>query len=495
MRKKRSWNRNLSCEFLEDRRLLTGDFNNDGQWDCLDIDALVAEIAAGTNNPLFDLNGDAVVTLQDVTDPATGWLKVGGANNPVATAGFPFLVGDANLDGNVDGSDFGTWNTNKFTNTAAWCAGEFDASGAVDGSDFNSWNGMKFQTAAVAIDTSFVIEAQHPVRNSPDTIDGMADAQDGAYVNLANGSFHWQVEVLPTVVGRNGLTPDWTLRTNSRDYSSGGWFGTTPATLESFERMRRGPNGELIYQEKYLRQFTFDIGNPRSSDGATARSRYEIVKETDAEIILRRADGTRLTFFPIDGSRISGAIRTVQNRFGDTMDYQYDTAGRLQHVVGVRGRVWTFAYGPGSTLTEIREDATTLRDRSVRFSYDSADRLIRIDTTAVINVGMTNNAFANGKPYVLTYAAPTGDLALDTNIESVIYPNEVIDSSNIPRITNAYDASTDRLASQVWGGTNASGIAAGGTVQFAYTPSATTVTDRNGNETVHTFNAEGWRRR
>ncbi len=59
----------------------------------------------------------------------------------------PILPGDANLDGFVDGSDFGIWNANKFTSTASWCAGDFNADGVVDGSDFGIWNARKFTSA------------------------------------------------------------------------------------------------------------------------------------------------------------------------------------------------------------------------------------------------------------------------------------------------------------------------------------------------------------
>jgi hypothetical protein len=125
----------------------SGDFDGDGDWDCADIDALTAAIATGSTDLSFDMNGDATITLDDVTDAAVGWLAVGGANNPADTAGNPFLPGDANLDGTVDGGDFLTWNAAKFTTQDAWCSADFDASGNVDGSDFLIWNSFKFQSS------------------------------------------------------------------------------------------------------------------------------------------------------------------------------------------------------------------------------------------------------------------------------------------------------------------------------------------------------------
>ncbi|MEM7312961.1 MAG: hypothetical protein AAF497_07395, partial [Planctomycetota bacterium] len=78
-----------------------GDFSGDGVWDCADINALTAAIAAGSSDLSFDMNGDGMVSIEDVTDPGTGWLAVGGANNPAQTGGNAYLVGDANLDGVV----------------------------------------------------------------------------------------------------------------------------------------------------------------------------------------------------------------------------------------------------------------------------------------------------------------------------------------------------------------------------------------------------------
>ncbi len=126
---------------------VTGDFNNDGIWDCTDIDALTAAIAGGSTDLSFDMNGDGSLTLADVTDANVGWLAVGGSNNPGDTGGNPFLVGDADLSGAVDVSDFNIWNSSKF-NSAAWCSGDFNADGLADVSDFNAWNSRKFQTSS-----------------------------------------------------------------------------------------------------------------------------------------------------------------------------------------------------------------------------------------------------------------------------------------------------------------------------------------------------------
>lgn len=121
--------------------LLIGDFNSDGVLNLPDIDLLVAEIAAGSNSIFFDLTGDQAVDLDD----RDAWLAIAGAAN--LPSGNSYLLGDANLDGVVDGQDFIAWNAHKFQATARWQDGDFNADGVVDGQDFIVWNASKFQSA------------------------------------------------------------------------------------------------------------------------------------------------------------------------------------------------------------------------------------------------------------------------------------------------------------------------------------------------------------
>ncbi len=125
--------------FAANPPVVDGDFNDDGVYNCEDVDPLVAQIVSGANDPSFDLTGDGLVNTNDLA----AWLVEGGN----AEVGGPFLEGDANLDGSVDVSDFNVWNSNKFEATAAWCLGDFNADGFSDVSDFNLWNSKKFQTS------------------------------------------------------------------------------------------------------------------------------------------------------------------------------------------------------------------------------------------------------------------------------------------------------------------------------------------------------------
>ncbi len=117
------------------------DFDGNAVCDIDDLDALVMEIVAETNGQLFDLTGDGLVDLMD----RDAWLEQAGAEN--LGSGNPYLIADADLDGNVDGVDFLRWNSNKFSATGKWSLGDFNADGFTDGNDFVLWNGNKFQSA------------------------------------------------------------------------------------------------------------------------------------------------------------------------------------------------------------------------------------------------------------------------------------------------------------------------------------------------------------
>ena len=121
--------------------VVDGDFDNDGDLDCNDIDALNSAIILGTNHPTYDVTGDNLVNQDDLNE----WVL-----NLKGT-----LFGDANLDFDVDTSDFNIWNSNKFQSGRNWCTGDFNADGNTDISDFNIFNSNKFQSARLVAPFDF----------------------------------------------------------------------------------------------------------------------------------------------------------------------------------------------------------------------------------------------------------------------------------------------------------------------------------------------------
>ncbi|MEM8678237.1 MAG: choice-of-anchor Q domain-containing protein [Planctomycetota bacterium] len=115
------------------------DFDGDDLCSIEDLDGLISALAAGINDPTYDVTGEGVLNIADRNQ----WLVEAGQFN--LASGNAYLLGDANLDGVVDGQDFIIWNANKFTFTGAWSQGDFNADGQTDGQDFVIWNMFKFQ--------------------------------------------------------------------------------------------------------------------------------------------------------------------------------------------------------------------------------------------------------------------------------------------------------------------------------------------------------------
>jgi hypothetical protein len=88
-----------------------------------DLDGLLAALNGGSSDLLFDMNDDATVDADD-TDILLDMLGT--------------QLGDANLDGIVDGADLTIWQENYGT-SGGWAAGDFNGDATVDGRDLLVW--------------------------------------------------------------------------------------------------------------------------------------------------------------------------------------------------------------------------------------------------------------------------------------------------------------------------------------------------------------------
>jgi hypothetical protein len=122
------------------------DRDADGDCDLADIDAVMMMISQGT----------APLAARDE------WLASAGAEN--LPCGGAYTPADFNLDGVTDGSDFGIWNANKFTNSTRWSFGNANGDSVVDGSDFGIWNANKFTSACGTVNCSPARDSTAPVQ-------------------------------------------------------------------------------------------------------------------------------------------------------------------------------------------------------------------------------------------------------------------------------------------------------------------------------------------
>jgi hypothetical protein len=191
-------------------------------YDCVDIDALVAEIAGETGNLLFDMTADGQVDLSD----RDAWLAEAGDVN--LGPGLSYRHGDANLDGIVDGLDFIQWNNNKFTLVSAWCAGDFNADGIVDGLDFIVWNENKFQ-GPVAMTVAPPNPTLAATRSRPIGLAGKFSEPPAVAVMPPHRTPGWlhsaHVDALFATSRRRPNTPDTVLRLATKDIKDGSDMG------------------------------------------------------------------------------------------------------------------------------------------------------------------------------------------------------------------------------------------------------------------------------
>lgn len=101
------------------RSVVEGDLDRNCAIDAADIDLLFAAVGAGTNDPAYDLTGDATVDDDDIAHLVESILGT--------------HFGDANLDGAVDRADVAAVVRNfGRADSPGWAAGDFNGDGAVD---------------------------------------------------------------------------------------------------------------------------------------------------------------------------------------------------------------------------------------------------------------------------------------------------------------------------------------------------------------------------
>ena len=190
------------------------DFDHDGDVNGDDIDMLCVAVREGSTNAILDIDGNGLIESPDFSL----YLDILGTK-----------LGDANLDGVVDVSDFAIWIANKFTSNepllshVGWSTADFNCDGVTDVSDFSIWNANKFSVALrIAGETNSNEEtAQKAELNRTYQIrvkaDEVSDTSGNALPNSIIGTF--QVSVARDYDG-DGNTP-WEFEpTQSQEHST-----------------------------------------------------------------------------------------------------------------------------------------------------------------------------------------------------------------------------------------------------------------------------------
>ncbi len=221
----------------------------------------------------------------------------------------------------------------------------------------------------------------------------------------------------------------------------------------------------------------------------------KVVKEADGSLLLREGNGTIYKFYALGQSARAGKQSAVITRCGNRLTYEYNDAGQLVKILDSLSRPIEFVYNSQGRIEKVRD----FIGREVSYSYDEEGNLVSV-TSPSVTVTPHGNDFNNGQTIAYTYSKGFSDNSLNHNLLTITAPNEVA-SQGPARVINHYD-SDDRLISQTWGGTNASGVAAGGSISYTHETMndgvepnnadiarvKVTTNDRNGNEKRFFYN-------
>ena len=340
---------------------------------------------------------------------------------------------------------------------------------------------------------------------------GSALSDGGAGVYLSSGELF--VDAIDLVIPGRGF--DWALE---RKYRSGvtfdgplghNWFlnygqHLVEVTAGNQEVLRSisaalAP-GDVIRADGYGR---IDIYLTNGDETYTSPAGYYtlLARREDGGFIERDRDGSVAEYAPPDGESVAHLL-SLSDRQGNAMTFQYDGEGRLVTAIDTLGRPITYHY-EGDRLDWVQD----FIGRRVRFGYDGNGDLVTVTSPAV--TGTPNgNDFPDGVTTGYAYSSGFSDPTLNHNLVAITAPNERA-SSGPPRLVLTYQSDLmspdlDRVMSQSLGGTNGTGVPAGGTILYSYlalgsaapgdftTPVfQTTVTDRNGNQTQYQTNPLG----
>ncbi len=261
-----------------------------------------------------------------------------------------------------------------------------------------------------------------------------------------------------------------------------------------FERLETQIDGSVVHYDGLGRSDRYRKNN-LGELVAPPELFTRLTEASDGSFTLRYADGLVKRF------DATGRLLDYRDRNDNLMTFHYDALGRLERVNDSLGRDIDYAYDAAGRLAQIRDYV----GRTVELGYDANGDLTSVTSPAV--TGTPNgNDFPAGKTTRYSYSSGFSDNRLNHNLLSITRPNEVA-AAGPPALINVYGTNQgsidfDRITSQTFGGTNASGVAAGGTYSFTYEAlnpgvrsadpnlpvSRVTVVDRNGNTEVWEYN-------
>jgi YD repeat-containing protein len=342
-------------------------------------------------------------------------------------------------------------------------------------------------------------EGREPRRNPPTHSYVLNDIEAGVYTHSGELFLHQVFGVIP------GRGMAWAHENHYRSQIEyDGPFGFNWDSELNARLVQEGANVRFHDGTGRSEVFMAGAGSFVSPPGLFA----VLVANPDGSHTLRWPDGLLEDFHAFDDSNLQGALLRRTDPAGNTLTFQYDRQGLLTSTTDTLGRAVEFEYDAAGRLTS----STDVAGRSWSYAYDAAGNLISTTSPPVTGTPHGND-FPAGKRTEFQWSSGFSDEKQNRNLLALIRPREA--DSDIPalQVTYELDPSTmqpvDRVAQMTVGGTNDTGVPAGGTTSFSYaslppgpdptdpdTPRwITTIVDRAGNQETHQHNLYGNRLR
>ncbi|MBE9549283.1 MAG: RHS repeat-associated core domain-containing protein [Proteobacteria bacterium] len=385
-----------------------------------------------------------------------------------------------------------TTNGSVITQSAATVT--YQASNVTLGSGFTVNKGGTFQISIGPVSCEFpfvMAQAQEPVHGDFDAA-AAAIYPAGGPIVINSGEVRLDRNDL-TIPGRGHIHFELQRRYRSQlDYDGPLGYGWD-FTYNEYLSIKA--NGDVDRANGKGRVDTW-TRNPDNSYNPPVGYFSTLSREGDGRFLLRETGGFRRYYSAI------GRLMEYQDRFGNSMSFRYDVAGNLVQVKDTYGRVFEFSY----QLFGGRQRLSILRDfsgREVHYDYDSNGDLLTVRSPIVTGTSTANN-FPTGRTESYSYISGNPATVLNHNLSTVTYPEEVAATGPAAMVFTYGDTGIDldRVLTMIHGGTNASGVPAGGTALFAYqalnqaqppgNPDVhrlqVTVTERNTNQIIYLVN-------
>ncbi|HKV33738.1 MAG TPA: RHS repeat-associated core domain-containing protein [Pyrinomonadaceae bacterium] len=267
-----------------------------------------------------------------------------------------------------------------------------------------------------------------------------------------------------------------------------------------FERLAVQIDGSVIHSNGLDRNDRY-LKNNRGDLVAPPNFYTKLIRNPNGTFVLRYRGGTTKTF------DTDGKILELRDRNDNFMTFHYNGQRQLVRVNDTLGRDIIYRYIASGVNNGRLQEIEDFIGRKITFTYDANGDLVGVRSPVVFGTPNGNN-FPQGKTTRYTYSSGFSDERLNHNLLTITRPNEVA-AGGPPVVINEYGTNAfeiDKVIRQTYGGTNASGIAAGGTFTYSYTQlnagvqsddpnlpvTLTRETDRNGNITEYEFNRLGY---